>query len=234
MVRTVRSSVLNTVLTNDLTASDGRRRYTLMPHHETGGVDDDAIAYRVSDREFQLIPTPPTAPGWRRHLRRVAGSCEVGCDPESPSSPCRVRPDQVLLGLLISTTCPFGAAEVAGHDARSAAPATRGSVASRSSPHRTGRGVGGGGRRLVQCRGLGARDTLRTGNGDPLHGHELLRMFRPGGRRSVGRWSDRQGEFRPSRRHRPTPLEKVVGCVSPERGIPGPTWSSSPGTGRSG
>ena len=219
--------VLNTVLTNDLgRLADGQAQYTLCLN-EAGGVVDDLIAYRISDREFLLIPNAANCAEVAERLGRSGLTVsdvtrEIAIIAvQGPAS------DELVAGLGVPDLeyMSFGAAEVAGARCtvcRTGYTGERGIeiLAPADDAADVWRAVVGAG--AVPC-GLGARDTLRTEMGYPLHGHELLPDV-PARWSSVS-WavSTDKGEFVGGPAYTATePVEKVVGLRVTERGIPRP------------
>ena len=219
--------VLNTVLTNDLgRLADGEAQYTLCLN-ESGGVVDDLIAYRISDREFLLIPNAANCAEVAERLGRSGLSVsdvtrEIAIIAvQGPAS------DELISGLGLPELeyMSFGTAEVAGARCtvcRTGYTGERGVeiLAPIDDAAAVWEAVVAAG--AVPC-GLGARDTLRTEMGYPLHGHELLPDV-PARWSSVS-WavSTDKGEFVGRPAYTSTePLEKVVGLRVTERGIPRP------------
>ena len=163
----------------------GKAQYTLCCN-DSGGVIDDLIAYYVSDDEIFLVPNAAntaavvaalqeqapaglTITDEHRSLRRARrAGAEVG---RGARRPWDCRPTWTTW----ATPTPSSAASRCG----CAAPATPVSTATSCCRRGTGAGVvfdalvdavsAAGG----ELAGLGARDTLRTEMGYPLHGHEL-------------------------------------------------------------
>ena len=183
---------VNSALTNDLgRIGPGKAQYTLCCT-ESGGVIDDLIAYYVSDDEIFLVPNAANtaavvaalqqnAPG-RAHdhrrapLARRAGRAGTeigrgrrlasGCRPRwttwvTPTPTCAVSQVRV---------CRTGYTGEHGYELLPAwadAPVVFDVLVDAVSR------AGG------QLAGLGARDTLRTEMGYPLHGHELSLEISP-------------------------------------------------------
>lgn len=219
--------VLNTVLTNDLSRlADGQAQYTLCLN-ESGGVVDDLIAYRISDHEFLLIPN---AANCAEVAQRLGRSGLAVSDVTREIAIIAVQgPDSdrlvAALGVPDLDYMSFGTAEVAGVQCtvcRTGYTGERGVeiLAPVDSAAGVWSEVVAGG--AVPC-GLGARDTLRTEMGYPLHGHELLPDV-PARWSSVG-WAVAQdkGDFVGRAAYvAAAPEEKVVGLKVTERGVPRP------------
>lgn len=184
---------LNLALTNDLDRiKDGQAQYTMLCDDASGGVVDDLIAYRKSSDEFLLIPNAANTAEVVKRLQAGAGNYKVtitNCHDkygvlavQGPNS------SAVLSQLGIDTNIEYmafinariGTAEVivcrTGYTGErgfeilptwSDTPAVWDQIAEKVN-------VAGG----LIC-GLGARDTLRTEMGYPLHGHELSLEITP-------------------------------------------------------
>ncbi len=221
------SAVLNTVLSNDLTRiADGQAQYTLLLTDE-GGVVDDLIAYRVADDEFILVPNAA-------NCAAVADAVEAaGLDVadvtrqtaiiavQGPSSDALVA----ALGVPDLEYMSFATAPVAGivcTVCRTGYTGERGVeilVPADAAGEVWDAVIAAG---AVPC-GLGARDTLRTEMGYPLHGHELSPSV-PARWSSVG-WAvvADKGPFNGREAYLVTPAEqKIVGLRMVDRGVPRP------------
>jgi len=224
---TVRGSVqaLNTVLTNDLDRLDsGQAQYTLCLN-EAGGVVDDLIAYRVNASQFLLIPN---AANCAEVAERVAlAGLEVSdvtretaiIAVQGPASDDWVERS----GIPELDYMSFGTAVVAGVECtvcRTGYTGERGVeilVPADSAALVWDAVIAAG---AMAC-GLGARDTLRTEMGYPLHGHEL----RPD---VPARWSSvawavgkDKGDFVGRQPFVDTePARKIVGLRVTGRGVP--------------
>jgi aminomethyltransferase len=216
---------LNAVLTNDLARiGDGQAQYTLLLN-ESGGVVDDLIVYRINDGQFLLVPN---AANCAEVAAVVAGSgLEVDNIHEQTAIIAVQGPgtDTMLAGLGVPDLdyMEFASATVAGVACtvcRTGYTGERGVeilVPAQDAVPVWEAVVDAG---AVPC-GLGARDTLRTEMGYPLHGHEL----RPD---VPARWSSvswavglGKGEFIGRQAYAATaPEQKVVGLRVTGRGIP--------------
>ena len=176
---------LNQCLTNDLTKiSDGSAQYTLLCTPQ-GGVVDDLIAYRNSERDFFLVPNASNTTEVVAVLQERAPS-EISVTNlhndyavlavQGPLAP------KVLDALGISTDIDYMAfahVNIAGADVilcrtgytgelgYELLPKAKDAVAVWDALVAAISPLDG-----LIC-GLGARDTLRTEMGYPLHGHEL-------------------------------------------------------------
>ena len=176
---------LNLCLTNDLNKiADGSAQYTLMCT-PTGGVVDDLIAYRNSDTDFFLVPnasnTTDVVAVLQEHAPAGITVKNLHMDyavlaVQGPLAP------KLLESLGISTDIDYMAFDhvnIAGADVILCRTGYTGELGYELLPHtKDAMAVWDA---LVQaikpldglvC-GLGARDTLRTEMGYPLHGHEL-------------------------------------------------------------
>jgi aminomethyltransferase len=216
---------LNAVLTNDLARiGDGQAQYTLLLN-ESGGVVDDLIVYRINDEQFLLVPN---AANCAEVAAVVADSgLEVDNIHEQTAIIAVQGPgtDTMLAGLGVPDLdyMEFASATVAGVACtvcRTGYTGERGVeilVPAQDAVPVWEAVVDAG---AVPC-GLGARDTLRTEMGYPLHGHEL----RPD---VPARWSSvswavglGKGEFIGRQAYAATaPEQKVVGLRVTGRGIP--------------
>ncbi|MFL6076495.1 MAG: glycine cleavage system aminomethyltransferase GcvT [Mycobacteriales bacterium] len=173
---------VNACLTNDLNRiAPGKAQYTLCCDDATGGVVDDLIAYLRGDAEVFLIPN---AANTAEVVRRLAAAAPAGVTVANQHRDYAVLAVQGpgSAALLAELGLPTG------HDYMSFTASTWRDTS--LTVCRTGY-TGEHGYELVvpaaeagpvwdavvaagaQPAGLGARDTLRTEMGYPLHGHEL-------------------------------------------------------------
>ena len=176
---------VNSALTNDLRRiGPGRAQYTLCCTSD-GGVIDDLIAYYVNDDEIFLVPNAANTPAVVAALREVAPQGISVTDEHRSYAVLAVqgpRSTEVLSALGLPTAmdymgyvdatfdgvpvrvCRTGYTGEHGFELLppwDAAPVVFDALAAEVQR------CGG------QLAGLGARDTLRTEMGYPLHGHEL-------------------------------------------------------------
>ncbi|MFI9505477.1 glycine cleavage system aminomethyltransferase GcvT [Nocardia sp. NPDC052566] len=182
---------VNSALTNDLgRIRPGKAQYTLCCTPE-GGVIDDLIAYYVSDDELFLVPNAANTAAVVAELKKVAPAGITVTDEHREYGVFAVqgpRSTEVLAALGLPTDMEYMAYADAEWDGRpirvcrtgytgehgyellprwaDAEPLFRALVAEVEK-------AGG------QAAGLGARDTLRTEMGYPLHGHELSLEISP-------------------------------------------------------
>lgn len=182
---------LNSLFTNDLErATDGKAQYTLLCT-EAGGVVDDLIVYRNSADDFFLIPNAANTTAVVAALSEAAPE-EIKV--ENLHSDYAVlalqgpRASDVLVKLGIQPQLDYMAfanVKVAGSSVILCRTGYTGEFGYEIIPQTsdaalvwdafvTAMGEFGG----VIC-GLGARDTLRTEMGYPLHGHELTLDISP-------------------------------------------------------
>jgi aminomethyltransferase len=185
------TAYVNTCLTNDLgRIGPGKAQYT-MCCNDKGGVVDDLIVYLRSDDEVFLVPN---AANTEEVVRRLAAAAPAGVEVENQHERFGIiavqgtRSDEVLGALHLPagheymsfvdggwegtpvTVCRTGYTGERGYELVlewDAAPALWDALLSVAAPQ-------GG----LPC-GLGARDTLRTEMGYPLHGNDLSPEITP-------------------------------------------------------
>ena len=182
---------LNRCLTNDLTKiEDGSAQYTLLCT-PTGGVVDDLIAYRNSNSDFFLVPNASNTADVVAVLQKEAPAGITVTNLHMDYAVLAVQgplAPKVLESLGISTQIDYMAFDhvnIAGADVILCRTGYTGELGYELLPHtKDAVAVWDA---LVQaikpldglvC-GLGARDTLRTEMGYPLHGHELSLEISP-------------------------------------------------------
>lgn len=183
------AAYVNATLTNDLgRIGPGRAQYTLCCDDATGGVVDDLIAYYRSDDEVFLIPN---AANTAEVVRRLAAGAPEGVEVHNLHEEHGVlavqgpRSDEVLAALGLpnaSTGLGYMAFEAVHWGGRPVVVCRTGYTGERGyelvprwsdaaalwdAVLAAGEAVG-----IRPC-GLGARDTLRTEMGYPLHGQDL-------------------------------------------------------------
>ena len=237
------AAYLDSVLTNALERiSAGKAQYTLLCD-ESGGVIDDLIVYLESDADAFLIPNAANTPDVVAVLRTAAPVGVTVTDehhdhevlavqgPRSaelldvlglPSALDYMAFARTYLGTAPILVCRTGYTGEHGYELvvpRDAAGAVWDSVLT------AGAAFG-----VLPC-GLGARDTLRTEMGYPLHGQELSRDISPVQARAG--WA--VGWAKPAFHGREALLaerergadRRSVGLLALERGIPRPHMAVS-------
>ena len=182
---------LNKCLTNDLTKiDDGSAQYTLLCTPE-GGVVDDLIAYRNSETDFFLVPNASNTSDVVSVLQQQAPAGIAVINLHNAYAVLAVQgplAPKVLEALGINTDIDYMAfshVNIAGADVilcrtgytgelgYELLPQTKDAVAVWDALVQAIAPLEG-----LIC-GLGARDTLRTEMGYPLHGHELSLEISP-------------------------------------------------------
>ncbi|CPZ61911.1 aminomethyltransferase [Mycobacteroides abscessus] len=179
------AAFVNTCFTNDLNkVGPGKAQYTLCCT-ETGGVVDDLIAYYVSDDEIFLVPNAANTSAVVAALQEQAPAGIAVTNQHRDYAVLAVqgpRSADVLQRLGLPTDMEYMAyadATLAGLPVRVCRTGYTGEHGYELLPSWDDAGAvfdallpviteAGG-----QLAGLGARDTLRTEMGYPLHGHEL-------------------------------------------------------------
>ncbi|MFT4298929.1 MAG: glycine cleavage system aminomethyltransferase GcvT [Aeromicrobium sp.] len=182
---------VNSCLTNDLgRIAPGQAQYTLCCDAD-GGTVDDLIVYLRGDDEVFLIPNAANTAAVVARLAQAAPADIEVIDQHRDFAVIAVqgtRSDEVLTGLGLPvdhdymsfttgavdghefTVCRTGYTGERGYELvvpAASAGAVWDAVMAAGEPHG-----------IVPC-GLGARDTLRTEMGYPLHGHELSDQISP-------------------------------------------------------
>ena len=232
---------VNATLTNDLgRIGPGQAQYTLCCDEESGGVVDDLIAYLHAEDRVLLIPNAANSAEVARRLRAAAPEGVVVDDQHTAHAVLAVQgtlSDEVLgaMGLPAGHDyMSFAVADFAGHEitvCRTGYTGERGyelvvpaAVAGEvwDAVFEAAESVAGG---ITPC-GLGARDTLRTEMGYPLHGQDISLAVTPVQARlgwAVG-WSKPAfwGKDVLAAEKAAGPARVLRGLVASGRGIPRP------------
>jgi aminomethyltransferase len=176
---------LNTCLTNDLRRiSPGEAQYTLCCD-ESGGVVDDLIAYIRSDDDVLLVPN---AANTAEVMKRIAAAAPSGIDVQNLHRDYGVlavqgpRSAELVAKLGLPTDQHYMAYAVAEWQGEELIVCRTGYTGERGyellpsaaqAPALWDALLAAGEEYGALPAGLGARDTLRTEMGYPLHGHEL-------------------------------------------------------------
>lgn len=185
------AAFVNSCLTNDLgRIGPGRAQYTLCAT-ESGGVTDDLIAYYVSDDEVFLVPNAANTAAVVAALAAAAPEGVAVTDRHRDFGVLAVqgpRSAEILAALGLPADMDYMAFEDAefeglpvrvcrtgytGERGYELLPSWEGSEAVFRALVSAVKAAGG------EVAGLGARDTLRTEAGYPLHGHELSTEISP-------------------------------------------------------
>jgi aminomethyltransferase len=230
---------LNTCLAGDLDRiGAGRAQYTLCCDDPTGGVVDDLIAYRYGDDHVFLVPNAANTAEVVRRLSAAAPDGVTVVDEHERYAVLAVQgpaSERVLDGLglpadhdyMSFVTTPYGGADVVvcrtgytgEHGYELVVPAERAAA--------VWDGLFAAGEAYsVRACGLGARDTLRTELGYPLHGQDLSLEITPvqaGCGWAVG-WSKPAfwGHVALRAEREAGPRRRLWGLVATDRGIPRP------------
>lgn len=227
---------LDSVLTNSLDRiAPGKAQYTLLCT-ESGGVVDDLIAYLRSDDDVFLIPNASNTPEVVRVLRAAAPEGITVTDLHHDYAVLAVQGPQsaaLLADLGLPTDLDYMAFAPAEHGGEPITVCRTGYTGEHGYelvvPWGSAEGVWdelmdkGAAYAVLPC-GLGARDTLRTEMGYPLHGQDLSLEITPVQARAG--WA--VGWKKPAFHGRDAlvaekeagPARRSVGLVSLERAIP--------------
>jgi aminomethyltransferase len=233
---------VNATLSNDLRKIEaGQAQYTLCCDDATGGIVDDLIAYLHGPEHVFLIPN---AANTAEVLRRLDDAAPDGVEVSNEHTAYAVlavqgrSSDDVLDGVGLPTGHPYMSFVEATHDGAAVTVCRTGYTGERgyelvcASEHapalwdallEAGRPHG-----MLPC-GLGARDTLRTEMGYPLHGQDISLDVTPNQGRlgwAVGWKKDAfWGRDAIVAEKEQGPARVLRGLVATGRGIPRPGMS---------
>ena len=229
---------VNACLTNDLDRiGPGKAQYTLCCN-ESGGIVDDLIAYVHADDYVFLIPNAANSAEVARRLVAEAPAGVTVTDQHDEYAVLAVqgpRSDEVLQRLGLPTGHGYMSFETADHEGtrltvcRTGYTGERGYeivVPGNAAPSLWDAVLDAGGGDGIEPCGLGARDTLRTEMGYPLHGQDISMTVTPNEARlgwAVG-WSKPRfwGKERLAEEKAAGPARVLRGLVAHGRGIPRP------------
>jgi aminomethyltransferase len=229
---------VNDCLTNDLGRIDpGQAQYTLCCD-PGGGIVDDLIAYLHSDERVFLIPNAANSGEVARRLQAEAPDGVTVTDQHEDFAVLAVqgpRSDEVLQQLGLPTAHEYMSFQVAEHAGALLTVCRTGYTGERGYELVAPSGVAGavwdalleaGADEGIEPCGLGARDTLRTEMGYPLHGNDISLQVTPNQARlgwAVG-WSKPTfwGKDRMVEEKAAGPVRILRGLVAQGRGIPRP------------
>ncbi len=229
---------VNDCLTNDLgRIAPGQAQYTLCCD-ESGGIVDDLIAYLHADDYVFLIPNAANSAEVGRRLADEAPSGVTVTDEHDAYAVLAVQgplSDQVLARIGLTTGHGYMSFESVVHEGtrmticRTGYTGERGYelvVPSEAAPALWDAILEAGAGDGIEPCGLGARDTLRTEMGYPLHGQDISVSVSPNQARlgwAVG-WSKERfwGRDRLVAEKEEGPVRILRGLVAQGRGIPRP------------
>ena len=177
---------VNATLTNDLARiSEGQAQYTLCCDEETGGVVDDLIAYLHGEEEVFLVPN---AANTAEVVRRLAAAAPSGVEVEDLHRAMGVlavqgpRSEELLAAVGLPASHDYMSFAAASWDGRPVVVCRSGYTGEKGyellprwddTADLWDALLAAGAALGVRPCGLGARDTLRTEMGYPLHGQDL-------------------------------------------------------------
>ena len=233
---------VNACLTNDLGRIEkGKAQYTLCCDDATGGVVDDLIVYLKDDDHLLLVPNAANSAEVLRRLSEAAPAGVTITDHHESHVVLAVqgtRSDEVLEALGLPTgheymsfaEAPFGGADVVV--CRTGYTGERGYEL--IAPNEVAGALwdalldAGDQYGVLPC-GLGARDTLRTEMGYPLHGQDISMDITPVQARigwAIGWKKDAfWGKAKLEAERQAGPRSTLRGLVAQGRGIPRPHMS---------
>ena len=230
---------LNRTLTNDLRRiGPGKAQYTLVVDEESGGIVDDVFSYYRGDDDVLLVPNASNNAEVRRRLVEAAPAGIEVLDQHRDHVVLAVQgrsSDEVLDAIGMPVRHDYLSFVEAAYEDATVIVCRTGYTGERGyeliAPTEVAGSLwdrlmdAGQEHGLVAC-GLGARDTLRTEMGYPLHGQDISPDITPNEARlgwAVG-WKKEQfwGRDRLLAEREAGPRRKLVGLVSTGRAIPRP------------
>jgi aminomethyltransferase len=185
------AAFVNRCLTADLDKiTAGQAQYTLICTDD-GGVLDDLIAYRKSDDEVFLVPNAANCAAVVERLSRAAPAGVTVTNQHEDFVVLAVqgpRSDEVVGGAGLPTGHDYMSFDVVEREGASVTVCRTGYTGERGyelvAPAAVGESIwdallAAGTRVGLQPAGLGARDTLRTEMGYPLHGQDISAEISP-------------------------------------------------------
>ena len=233
------ADLVNRCLSNDLgRISTGQAQYTLACDADSGGIVDDLIVYLVSAEDLVLVPNAANAPEVARRLRDAAPNGVEVLDWHEEEAILALqgpRSDEVLAALSLPAGHAYMSFESGALEGVPLVVCRTGYTGERGyelvTPARSVERVwdallAAGERHGIRPCGLGARDTLRTEMGYPLHGQDISLDVTPVQARlgwAVG-WDKPAFWGRAAlRAQRANPPDRVLrGLLATGRGIPRP------------
>lgn len=183
---------VNACLTNDLhRITEGRAQYTFCCDERTGGVVDDLIAYRYADDHVFLIPNAANAAEVVSRLRSAAPATVTADNEHEAYAILAVqgpRSAEVLIDLQLPVGYPYMSFVSARFGSVDLTVCRTGYTGEHGYELVVPAGYAGevwdallaaGEAYGIRPCGLGARDTLRTEMGYPLHGQDLSPEITP-------------------------------------------------------
>jgi len=183
---------INSCFTNDLgRITPGQAQYTLCCDEETGGVVDDLIVYLKDDDHLLLVPNASNTAEVARRLQARAPAGITITDHHETHAVLAVqgtRSDEVLAALGFPTGHDYMAFAEAPYDGVDVVVCRTGYTGERGyeliAPNEVAPALWdalleAGAAYGIQPCGLGARDTLRTEMGYPLHGQDISLQITP-------------------------------------------------------
>lgn len=235
---------VNRTLSNDLRRiGPGQAQYTLCCDDATGGIVDDLIAYLYDDEHVLLVPNAANTAEVVRRLAAEAPDGVTVTDQHRDHAVLAVqgtRSDEVLDALGLPTGHDYMSFEVAAFEGADVVVCRTGYTGERGYELVAPVGVAvalwdalleaGAAYDITPC-GLGARDTLRTEMGYPLHGQDISLDVTPNEGRlgwAVGWKKDAfWGRDVLTAEREAGPKRILRGIVATGRGIPRPHMSVS-------